>query len=751
MTILKKLMLVIITVTTLSLTAMYVYAALDPSYSDETYSTTSIAPSTSSLLSNRYTQEEDEEVATNPYVTLDGYYYLGKNDVSNIELYANVTDLSFRIVNLDTGYVWGSSFNYDYFDPENPLYDEGDVGSNVTWQNKFNSPVLVNYFLGSNIKEETFFSAGTTFNYMELTDGRIGYMSHIKFGVSKVELDLYVYIDDQGLHYEIPYDSISDNANTPLASMTLFPFFGSSKRMRTPGYVMIPDGVGALIRIDDAKGKSVYSKRFYGADLGLNLESSESYLYANVYGMVQGVNQNGFLSIVEEGAGNAILTHVPSQNQSDMNWTYVTYEFRTSYTQYLNQSETSSIRLIQDAMNHFDIKQSYTFLEGEDANYVGMANTYQQYLVNMDLLRQNQTLTDISLHLDVLAAENKSALIGRKTFSMTTVNQLQEIIDELISQNVLNLDVTYHGYGNGGYSYTAPNYTKFESKVGSKSEFNTLNEMYGSNVSLFYDVSYPVVSLNNNSTSTKDMAQTISEVLIQPDEDSYTYNIEEAIASLTKDYEDMQAYGVDNLSYDRIGNLLYTNFKAEYSRSEVISYIQQLLEVSDTVAVSQPFSYLWFANVIYDIPMYSSQQSKFSDTVPFYSIVLSGYPTVYGRSSNFFSNTTNELLRMIDYHVYPSFYITYESAYLLLDSGSNNIFTSKFADWEDQIISQYQYVNDALSPVIGATFVSREILNTGFVKNTYSNGVVIYINYSGNDYSDQGHDVSAMSYEVISS
>jgi hypothetical protein len=211
----------------------------------------------------------------------------------------------------------------------------------------------------------------------------------------------------------------------------------------------------------------------------------------------------------------------------------------------------------------------------------------------------------------------------------------------------------------------------------------------------------------------------------------------------------MQDYGVEQLAFNFLGNSLYTDFTTDMSRSETIELFQNLASSIDHVAVEKPFSYLWFADVIYDIPMYSSQQSKFSDTVPFYSLVLSGYQTTYGRSSNFFSNKTNELLRMIDYGVYPSLYITSEASYLLLNTGSNNIFTSRYDDWKSEIVSQYNFVNDALSNVTGQSYLSREVLELGVVKNTYTNHTVIYINYSGKDVSVDGLTIKAMTYEVV--
>ena len=60
-----------------------------------------------------------------------------------------------------------------------------------------------------------------------------------------------------------------------------------------------------------------------------------------------------------------------------------------------------------------------------------------------------------------------------------------------------------------------------------------------------------------------------------------------------------------------------------------------MLEIASKNAVAKPFSFLWSADVIYDIALYSSNQAKFNDTVPFIPLVLSE-KIVYGRSSNFF-------------------------------------------------------------------------------------------------------------------
>jgi len=224
---------------------------------------------------------------------------------------------------------------------------------------------------------------------------------------------------------------------------------------------------------------------------------------------------------------------------------------------------------------------------------------------------------------------------------------------------------------------------------------------------------------------------------------------EEALSIYQSNYNAMYKHGVRNVGLGDFGFVLFSDYSTGIkSRSQNIETIRDFLKVAQLTSVEKPFDYLWSADVITDIPMYSSQQLKFTDTVPFIPIVLSGYKHVYGRSANFFANTSNELLRMVDYHIFPNFFLTNESATLLLNTSSNTIFTSRFGDWKDEIIRQYNFVNDALKHVINAQFTSRKVLMPGVVRNTYNNGVTIYINYTGSLVNVDGLLIDAMSYEV---
>lgn len=709
----------------------------------------SSAPSKAVLSSNRYTQRESDAVATNPYVTQDGYVAVEGNKNSNLQLLFDASDLSFRILDKRSGYLWGSNLELDYLDdPNSELWDEGDMGSNQVWKNKFKSPVLIQYYVGTVKREENLFeSKGSSFKVEPLKE-KAGFSATLKFAISKISLTMHVYLDETGLNIEIPFDQIKEEGTALLSNVIAYPFFGATKRMRTPGYVFIPDGIGALIRFNDQL-KGVYSKRFFGPDYAVGGKQPEESLYANVYGMVHGSSQNAFLAILEKGAANATLVSYPSRETTDYNWTYVDFEYRVAYTQFLNQSQTSSVSRIQEKINPIDIHMKYQFLTAEDADYAGMANAYRDYLVATNVLTKNEPKSMIPLHLDVLAAENKKGILRRKTFSMTTIGQLEAIIADLGESGITNLNISYQGWADGGYSYHHSSYSSVSKVIGGSKAMERFLHNYGETIDFYLQTNYTTVHQNASGSNFNQVAQSIGTQLLSY-RDHYLLKPAILYQTYTKNYQSLAKIGVAGISLEEIGTMLYSDYsKGVITRSEMVEVLQQYLTVAKKTSIPKAYSYLWAADSITDAPMYSSQQAKMNDTVPFMTMVLGGYTDVFARVGNFFSNTQNELLRMIDYRLYPSFYITNESSYLLLDTGSQHIYTSRYLDWKTEIARQYQYVNQALHHVSGVAVRSRTVLAPGVVVNTYENNVKVYINYTGENITVHGISMTPQSYEVI--
>ena len=749
----KRTTIITLTILLTLLSSIAFLYALNPDVHHDQVAVTSIAPITSTLQSNRYTQMDDTTpVIDNPYTSLDNHQLLDAVNHDTLALYVNPETLTIRVVNKETGYVWASDMTYDYLDPLHPLYNAEDIGTTPALVRENQSPVQISYYnLNSNNVTQRFTEfffentiSGLIRNYTEYTD-KNGFEADLTMPISKIKLTLRVYLDEDGLNIEVPSESVLDNNNFLISTISVYHLFGFAKDTYTPGYVMIPDGVGALIRFG---GDNIipYSKKFYGPDITLDEWSNEQPLTAKVFGMVHGVNSHAFLGVVESGAGNGMLSFLPASNatQSNFNRAQVSFEYRTSYAQKLNASGTNIVLRVQEERNEFDIHLKYLFLSDTNANYVGMANRYREYLIDQGVnLAPLQSQSDIPLHLDVLATENRRAWYGQEVFTMTTASQLKTILNDL-HDIIPYMDVSVKGFQQGGMTGTAPNFNRVESLYGNP---RILDDLDFANI--HYAVDPLVAFQGQGGYQANQVVQSLGSELISLGGETYLLKPDQAYNLFSADFSELVTQGIKNVSYPSLSFLSSDYSNHVVSRSEQIAEIQKFLNLGELTMVSQPMDYLFGADVLHDLALYSSQQLKFTDTVPFIPLVLAGHKKTYGRSGNFFSNTSNELLRMVDYQIMPSFMVTHESSHLLLNTGSSYIFTSRYSDWENEIKRQYEYVNTALSNVYNAYVVERLVLSPGVVKNTYSNGVVIYVNYSGNPYVDGLVTIDALDYEVI--
>jgi hypothetical protein len=200
--------------------------------------------------------------------------------------------------------------------------------------------------------------------------------------------------------------------------------------------------------------------------------------------------------------------------------------------------------------------------------------------------------------------------------------------------------------------------------------------------------------------------------------------------SLSRDvFTDLKA----GLALDGIGKDLYSDYKRGnfINREDTIQQYQNLLaENNGDTAFYNPNDYLFrYMRAYFDIPIADSGYIYTTDTVPFLQIVLAGYVPVYGTALNFSSNFQDDLLRHVDFGVYPSFFLTSEPTAKILNTKVNWIYTSSYAQWKDQINQTYRWINSLLGPVKGQEIVAREELAINVYATTYSNGKTIIVNY----------------------
>ena len=75
------------------------------------------------------------------------------------------------------------------------------------------------------------------------------------------------------------------------------------------------------------------------------------------------------------------------------------------------------------------------------------------------------------------------------------------------------------------------------------------------------------------------------------------------------------------------------------------------------------------------------------------------------------------------------------------------LYSCNYSQWKDDIINDYKEYAEVMKLVEGADIANHEIIEKGINKTTYSNGTVIYVNYTDNAYqAEDGTIIEANSY-----
>ena len=119
---------------------------------------------------------------------------------------------------------------------------------------------------------------------------------------------------------------------------------------------------------------------------------------------------------------------------------------------------------------------------------------------------------------------------------------------------------------------------------------------------------------------------------------------------------------------------------------------------------------------------------------------------MYSDYVNFEANKNEFFLQMVEAGVYPSFYLTYEKSSDLIYTNSSDLYSTEFSTYRD-VISEYDKALREVNDAVKDAFITKhEKAENGVTGVTYSNGVKIYVNYTGTAQTVDGVTVDGMSY-----
>ncbi len=690
---------------------------------------------------------------------LNGHRLVAEND--SYALYMREEGLTVIVYDKTTGAYMESAVSYD------------DGKNNALWQGAMQSAVVLN-LIYSNVDTQQADLINDEIT-QEITYLENGFSARIYWKKYKVGMTLEVTLSEDGITARIPDESILEEGDTYIGTIALYPYLGYSYLDEKEGYMLLPDGNGALIYLDDKEGRfsTGYTGVVYGMDEGF-VESDTTRLWwekyemvnegnkvlAPVFGMAHTDQGIAYLAVVEEGDQRCTIEALPNGVSIDYNRVYAKFTERRLYNQPTSNNGTSgSFKMVETDRSHSDLQVRYLFLKDDNANYCGMANAYRNYLLDNGFLK---VLPDeYRTRVDFLGTEREAWIVGTSSVVMTTVDDIRGIYEDLEQQGVTELLSVYKGWQKGGLNNVPITKYKADSDIGGTGALTELikdSREKGIRMYLYNDA----MRINpEEQNATFNVVKKINKRKLEETTHKDVYEkfmwltparTEKLLGKFIKSYTKS---GVNGLALGGITDTLYSyNYSGTfYTRHQCAeSYYNTVASADESteLVLQQPFAYLWdHTESFLDMPLYTSSYIFEDESIPFLSIVLKGVMPVYSEYVNFEANKQEFFLKMVETGTCPSFYITKESSSGLIYTNSSDVYSSEYNVYRDEILSYTKELEAVHEKTAGAVIVGHEIKDNGITVVTYDNGVKIYLNYSTEKQSADGHTLEGMSYEVV--
>ena len=673
-----------------------------------------------------------------------------------------------------------------------------------------NSLLTINYFQLNNNTYGSIYSAQSADDYLtsESTLMKIdGSNNHYRFDVDfanpvsgkkiGIKISLHIYFDEKGIEFEIRNNEITgENANR-LTQIMIAPFTGATGGVVNPfdyekqefntnvlvtkeivdGYLVVPDGSGSIIPFKDntvtlGKYQSyVYGENYSNLSNYISPESNKSTVPLKpatmpMYGVVHNASektvQKAIAAYATKGEQHMAINVSPDKADNDEYiYAYATFQENFSYTEYYSQDGTQSAPVLNKKPFDYDIGLRFDFLEGSNANYVGIAKAYRDHLINVEQQLVNKTFENdhIITRLDFIMADAEDSVLGTSDAVVTTANNVKEILNDVLDSNISNIVTSLHGWQSGGVTLGSPDEADFTSKIGSASKFKSLiSSMRKKGVDVSFAQDYFLIN-EKQIGFTGNATKHINGKYVEFSSFNYNFIMEfgyarsDAALGWVKEQnkELREETGVKSMTVSGISNNVISHHKG--TREKAMQNIEKAfsyLNNKGLVNADQPNKYLWkYIDRYFNIPVSDSQHLIEEKAIPLLQLVLNGCMEMYAPYSNFSFYDQESILKMIDFNVYPSFILSKKSSHYLAYTNSAHYYSTEYSLYKDKISNIYEQVDSALSNVINAEWLNRLELENGLIVNEYSNGKKIVINYSDSPLTYDGLSIPSQGFEVL--
>lgn len=590
-------------------------------------------------------------------------------------------------------------------------------------------------------------------------------------------------LSDDSIEVSVPSSMIEENGGGKLYRIRLLGYFGAAGA-DDEGYLVVPNGSGSLIYFNNGKSNvENYSQYIYDIDplaADYTLLENTQKVRLPICGICK--EDSDILMSVEDGATTAFFTASVAGSNTSYNYVNTTFVVRgyDLLSMFGSTGNEADLPLLEKDMYDINYKVRYTFLDDEHKGYSGIANYYRERLINEGVLNEKTASGDIPFYYDIIGGVKETAsFVGiryLKVMAMTTYEEASDIALELKDKGIVYQVMNLQGWSNGGYYADVYDKITGLGKLGGKKDLESLNDtMESIGGRLYVDVPFQgVTSISKRYSGSFETSRYYGAGYVArfgahnpatlriTSSLGYDENIYDLISpKFLKRYVDafikkFSRLDVGGIGLRDLGDEVHSDKKrTEFiNREEALDIVKAQLDklagTGKNILINGGNDYSFkYATDIIDVPLRDNEFRIIDEEIPLYEMIIHGYINYAGGQLNFHDSADNTeiTLRMIEYGASPRYVFTKESASEMKYTALNKFYATKYDNWCDEAVSVYNKVNEILKYVSGETVVKHEIRDSGVRAVTYSNGVVIYVNYTDYDVVEDGITIPAHGYQ----
>ena len=426
-----------------------------------------------------------------------------------------------------------------------------------------------------------------------------------------------------------------------------------------------------------------------------------------------------------------------------------------------------------DLMSGKNYAVRYLFLDGEDANYVGMAERYREFLAEQKSLKDSKYAEDKYLVLDLVGAVSiEKYVFGIKQpviTPLTTYNDVVTIVKELKERGVEKLVVNYVGALDSGLNNQMFSSVATESVLGSKKDFqNMVKYLEEQNVIFFLETN--PVDIYNSGNGYDNNADTVKTFFdryafqydfeldsLMPTVDRWHLLHPEKIPAFVSGFaKSAGSWNISHVSLARMGEALYSDYSEDVpstTREHTMELFKQAMQAAaekgEALMVHGGNSYvLGYADIITDTSTDSSDYDMEDAAVPFYQIAFQGNIVLTPAPLNCSVDYTYEFLKTLETGCSLKYNLIYGDVAALVGTKYNTMVSYSYEFWKDIIVEQYLEMQKAMSEFVSEEIVDHQIIAEDVSMTQYESGRII-INYRDEAFTYEGRTIEPRDYIVL--